>query len=136
MWHEIFADWRFFFCFFTKLRDRIKNSDHEEFSLRKEKKRCVQKRIVFIHFRRNDPQSRRYLGERITWLLIIWQFIVFWTVSSRIQLLVIKQENVSLRGFISQLPLGFLDPFISFYQLLVNSRFEKPMPGSIGRSKG
>ena len=46
------------------------------------------KGLFLIHFHRNDPQYRRYPGERITRLLmmlqICWSFILLWTVSSRI----------------------------------------------------
>lgn len=46
-----------------------------------EKKRCIQKGLFFIHFRRSYPQYQRYPWERITRLLtmlqVFWSFIVF-----------------------------------------------------------
>ena len=87
---------RLFLCslrvhFFTKIQIiRI---------FRWEKKRCIQKGLFFIHFRRNYPQYRRYPGERITRLLnmlrVWWSFIVFSTVSFRI-LLYTGQMKTSL----------------------------------------
>ena len=46
-----------------------------------EKKRCIQKGLFFIHFRRSYPQYQLYPWERITRLLtmlqVFWSFIVF-----------------------------------------------------------
>ena len=77
--------------FFKTIRDKIKIKIRIVRIFRWEKTRCTWKGIIFhCHFRRNDPQYRRYPRRRITPLLarlqVCWSFIVFWTVSFRILL--------------------------------------------------
>ena len=42
-----------------KIQDQIKNPDHEK------RNEVFKKGLLFIHFHRNDPQYRRFHGERI-----------------------------------------------------------------------